>query len=51
MIESVEKWCNDTVRHIEKTFVDMETTIRKVPADEKELVQIRGFIKVSRDVT
>ena len=51
MIEAVEKWCNDTVRHIEKTFLDMETTIRKIPADEKELVQIREFIKVSRDVT
>jgi hypothetical protein len=51
LIEAVEKWCNDTVRHIEKTFLDMETTIRKIPADEKELVQIREFIKVSRDVT
>jgi len=29
----------------------MEITIRKVPSDEKELVQIREFIKISRDLT
>lgn len=51
LIEAVTKWSNDTVNHIEHTFQQMEVTIRKVPVDEKELVQIREFIKVSRDVT
>ncbi len=51
LIAAVTKWSNDTVNHIEHTFQEMEVTIRKVPVDEKELVQIREFIKVSRDVT
>jgi len=51
LIEAVEKWCNDTVKNIETTFNNMESRIRTVPTNEKELVSIREFIKVSRDVT
>jgi hypothetical protein len=51
LIEAVEKWCNDTVSHINKTYFEMEERIRTVPTNEKELVSIREFIKVSRDVT
>lgn len=51
LIHAVEKWCNDTVKHIDKTFNDMENQIRTVPTNEKELVFIRDFIKVSKEVT
>ena len=35
VIESVEKWCNDTVNNIQNTFEVMEKTIEKTPQDEK----------------
>lgn len=51
LIKAVQKWSNDTVKHIETTYTNMEVRIRTVPTNEKELVSIREFIKVSRDVT
>jgi hypothetical protein len=51
LIESVEKWSNETVNHIDTTFRAMQEEIRTPPTNEKELVHIREFIKVSKDVT
>lgn len=44
-------WCNSKVEYISKTYIDMENTIKKVPASERELVEIQDFIKVSREKT
>jgi hypothetical protein len=51
LIESVETWCNNSVKMIEDTYNAMSERISTVPQNEKELVSIREFIKVSRDIT
>ncbi len=51
LIESVETWCNNNVNQIQDTYIAMQERISTVPQNEKELVSIREFIKVSRDVT
>jgi len=33
-------WCNSKVEYISKTYIDMENTIKKVPEDERQLVEI-----------
>ena len=51
LIEAVTKWCADTVTHIDNTFREMQKVIQTAPTNEKELVHIREFITVSKDVT
>lgn len=51
LIESVETWCNNTVNYIQNTYYSMRERIETTPNNEKELVSIREFIKISRDVT
>lgn len=51
LIESVETWCNNNVNQIQDTYIAMQERISTVPQNEKELVSIREFIKISRDVT
>jgi hypothetical protein len=51
LIEAVQKWCFDTVNHIDNTFRDMQKQIQTPPTNEKELVFIREFINISKDVT
>jgi hypothetical protein len=51
LIESVKDWCNNNVNSIQDTYYAMQERIRTIPTNEKELVSIREFIKVSRDVT
>jgi hypothetical protein len=51
LIDSVQKWCFDTVNHIDNTFRDMQKQIQTPPTNEKELVFIREFINISKDVT
>ena len=33
-------WCNNKVEYISKSYIDMEITIKKVPASERVLVEI-----------
>ena len=51
LIESVESWCNNSVNTIQETYFAMQERISTIPQNEKELVAIKEFIKVSRDVT
>lgn len=51
LIESVETWCNNGVNTIFETYSAMQERIMTIPQNEKELVSIKEFIKVSRDVT
>jgi len=51
LIDAVQKWCFDTVNHIDNTFREMQKQIQTQPTNEKELVFIREFIQVSKEVT
>ena len=51
LIDAVQKWCADTVNHIDNTFRDMQKQIMTPPTNEKELVFIKEFINVSNTVT
>ncbi len=47
LLENVYDYCKKTVEKIFQTYEKMETTIKTEPANERELVQIRDFIKDS----
>jgi len=51
LMESTAKWCSDTVTHIQDTYYEMKHKINTVPVNERELVIIKEFIKVSKEVT
>jgi dynein heavy chain len=51
ILEKVAKWCKDSVEEIEKTYIDMRERIMKEPMDESQLVELREFIKKSKEVT
>ena len=49
--ERVYKWCSDSVKLISSTYDHMQKRISKVPENEEELVDLREFIKTSKEVT
>lgn len=51
LLEAVDQWCKDSVNHIQTTYSDMGEKIKNPPQNEKELVEIREFIKKSKEVT
>ena len=51
IIDKCYEWCNSSVNKIEKTYLDMERTIKTAPTDEKALVEIKEFIDVSKKKT
>ena len=51
LIERVYQWCGDSVKKISTTFDNMQKRIGKVPENEEELVDLRNFIKTSKEVT
>jgi len=51
LIERVYQWCSDSVKHISTTFDNMQKRIGKVPDNEEELVELREFVKVSKEHT
>jgi len=51
LCERVYKWCSDSVKTISTTFDNMQKRIGKVPDNEEELVELREFIKVSKEQT
>jgi hypothetical protein len=51
LIERTYQWCNDSVKHISTTFDLMQKRIGKLPEDEEELVDLREFVKTSKEVT
>ena len=51
LAEAVYNWCSESVKFISTTFDDMQKRIGKVPDNEEELVELREFIKRSKDHT
>ena len=51
LAEAVYNWCSDSVKYISTTFDNMQKRIGKVPDNEEELVELREFIKRSKDHT
>ena len=51
LCERVYKWCSDSVKLISSTYDNMQRRINKVPENEEELVDLRDFIKTSKEVT
>jgi dynein heavy chain, axonemal len=51
LLEELSAWCLNTVEHIENTYEEMAVRISTVPQNEKELVNIREFIKISKEKT
>ena len=51
ILEGCEKWCRNTVRHIEETYQTMQKNITKPPQNEMELVELTEFIEKSRNET
>lgn len=49
--ERVYRWCSDSVKLISSTYDNMQKRISKVPDNEEELVELREFIKTSKEVT
>ena len=49
--ERVYRWCSDSVKHISTTYDNMQKRISKVPENEEELVDLREFIKRSKEHT
>lgn len=49
--ERVYRWCSDSVKLISSTYDNMQKRISKVPENEEELVELREFIKTSKEVT
>lgn len=49
LIERVYQWCGDSVKKISTTFDNMQKRIGKVPENEEELVELREFIRVSKE--
>lgn len=49
--ERVYRWCSDSVKHISTTYDHMQKRISKTPDNEEELVDLREFIKTSKEVT
>ena len=49
--EKVYSWCSESVKFISTTFNEMRKRIEKVPENEEELVDLRDFIKQSKEVT
>ena len=45
MLEGVNRYCQKSVEHINKTYQDMNASIMADPNNERELVQTREFIK------
>jgi hypothetical protein len=51
LIDAVDKWCREKIILINQTYQHMEDEIGKSPANEKELVDLRAFIKESKEET
>jgi hypothetical protein len=51
LITAVDTWCREKIILINQTYQHMEDEIGKSPANEKELVDLRAFIKESKEVT
>ena len=51
ILKGIEKWCENTVMDISKTYEDMKDRISKTPEDEAQLVDLRDFIKKSKEQT
>lgn len=51
LLDELSNWCNSTVLHIENTYEDMAVKISTVPMNERELVQLKEFIKTSKEDT
>jgi hypothetical protein len=51
VLKSVEGWCTDSVVHMKVTYNEMQTRIGKTPEDEAQLVELRDFIKRSKEHT
>jgi hypothetical protein len=51
LLDELSTWCRTTVEHIETTYEEMAVKISTVPQNEKEMVNIKEFIKVSKEVT
>lgn len=50
ILEKIENWCNETVAEIQADYGEMQDRISKTPEDEKQLVELKAFIKHSKEV-
>lgn len=51
LLDELSAWCNSTVVFIENTYEDMAIRISTTPQNERELVQLKEFIKESKEIT
>jgi len=49
LLDELSAWCNSTVVFIENTYEDMAIKISTTPQNERELVQLKEFIKESKE--
>jgi dynein heavy chain len=51
VLKRIDQWCVDSVHHMKVTYEDMQKRIGKTPDDEAQLVELRDFIKKSKEHT
>jgi len=51
LLDELSTWCNTTVIHIENTYDEMAVKISTAPTNERELVMLKEFIKMSKEDT
>lgn len=51
LCESVYSWCSTSVKLISHTFDEMQKRIAKCPENEEDLVELKEFIRISKEET